>query len=145
MTAPALWSVSGIDVVLAVLRGGVPGATFGTRRPDELTAALPYARVSRTGGASRWPQFWDRLFVFVEHWAGPDDAAGVDAARAAQVFTDDCRRALWQAWRSQMVTPHGWIARIAESEGPEEAPDPDLPLHGRFTATYELLVRRPQP
>jgi hypothetical protein len=141
-TPVVLWSVSGLDVVLAVFRAAMPDARFGTRRPDELPGVMPFAVVRRTGGSSPAPRFYDRLFCNVQCWAGEDRAAGVDAARAAEVFADRCRRALWEAQQAQTVTEHGWICQLSESEGPEDTPDPGLPHHGRYVATYQLLVRR---
>lgn len=142
MTAPVLWAVSGLDVTLAVLRAGLPVDRFGTRRPDDLPAAMRYAMVRRTGGSSLRPRFWDRCFINVQHWAAPDHSTGIDASRAAELFADDVRRVLWTAHAAQTVTGAGHIARIRESEGPEDTPDPDLPHYGRYITTYELLIRR---
>jgi hypothetical protein len=76
----------------------------------------------------------------VQCWAAPD--GDVDAARMAHNLADDVRRVLWTAWSEQTVTPAGWIRRIRESSAPEEINDPDVPLFGRYQATYEIWVRK---
>ncbi len=142
MTAPTSYSVNDLDVVLALLRAGLPGTRVMSRLPDPIVAHLPLVVVRRTGGSSFAPRFYDEPFVNVANWAASSPT--VDASRAAWGTADAARRVLWQAWDEQTVTPHGHIAWLRESQAPLEEPDPDLPHHARFIATYELKVRRPR-
>lgn len=142
MTSPIAFSVSTLDVALGLLRLGLGAdVSVASREPDDIPAAVPLVVVRRTGGASFAPRFWDEPFVNVMCWAEAD-RDGLDAARAAEVLADRVRRVLWDAWSAQTVTAGGHIARLRESQGPEESPDRDLPHHGRYTTTYEIKVRR---
>lgn len=140
------YSVDPIDVLLALLRAGMPAGTkVMSRAPDDIPGNLPLVVVRRTGGSSPGPRFYDQPYIFIQHWAGPDRAAGIDPSKAAFNLADHVRRVLWEAWEAQTVTSAGHIAWIRESQGPEEFPDADLPHHGRYVATYELRIRRPRP
>lgn len=133
------YSVDGLDVLLELLREGLdPGVRVMTRIPDHLPDYIPLVVVRRTGGSSRAPRFFDRYLVNVQAWS-----SGPDPSRAAFVLADEVRRVLWDALERQVVTPHGHLVDIRESSAPSELTDPDLPLHGRYTATYELTIRRP--
>lgn len=136
------YSVDGLDVILALLRAGVPdGLTVVSRLPDNLPDFAPIALVHRTGGASTSPRFFDRYLVNVQNWAGGPDVE--DPSRDAFEHAEAVRGVLWQAVLEQATTPKGWLVDMRESSAPQELPESDLPLYCRYTATYELKVRRP--
>jgi len=134
------YSVDPMDVLLPLLRNGLPGVNVYSRVPDPVPAHLPLVVIRRTGGSSDHPTFIDVPWINVQCWAARSDTQ--DAARVAHNLADDVRRVLWTAWQSQTTTPAGWIRRVRESSAPEEINDPDVPLFGRYQATYELWIRR---
>lgn len=136
------FSVDPMDVLLPLLRAGMPGVNVMSRVPDKVPDFLPLVVCRRTGGSSFAPRFYDQPYINIQCWAAADRDAGVDASRAAHNLADDARRVLWEAWDNQTVVPAGHISWVRESQGPEEISDPDLPHHGRYAATYELLIRR---
>ncbi len=134
------FSVDPMDVLLPILRAGLPGVTVRSRAPDPVPDYLPLVVIRRTGGSSDHPEFIDVPWINVQCWAGPTPQ--MDAFRAAHNLADDVRRVLWTAWRTQQTTPAGWIRRVRESSAPEEINDPDVPMFGRYQATYELWIRK---
>lgn len=134
------FSVDPMDVVLPILRGRLPGVNVMSGVPDGVPNFVPLVVVRRTGGSSDHPWLYDQPWLMFQHWAGPDP--GGDARRNAHNLADDVRRALWEAWYAQQVTPHGWINWVRESSAPEEINDPDVPMLVRFQATYEIQIRR---
>lgn len=138
------WSVDPMDVVLGILRPALPGVTVLSREPDPIPPLVPLVVCRQTGGSSFGPRFYDRPWINVLCWAADDRANDIDATRAAFNLADSVRRALWEAWENQTVTAHGHIVWLRESSGPSEEPDMDLAHFGRFSATYEIKVRRPR-
>jgi len=137
------FSVDPMDVLLPLLRAGLPGVNVFSRVPDPVPDYLPLVVVRRTGGSSDHPTFIDVPWVNVQCWAARDpEPDGNDAARNAHNLADDVRRVLWTAWANQTVTDAGWIRRVRESSAPEEINDPDVPHFGRYQATYELWIRK---
>lgn len=136
----ATFSVDPMDVVLPILRGRLPGVNVMSGVPDGVPSFVPLVVVRRTGGSSDHPWLYDQPWIMVQHWAGPEP--GGDARRNAHDLADDVRRALWEAWYAQQVTPNGWITWVRESSAPEEINDPDVPMLVRFQATYEIQIRR---
>ena len=134
------FSVDPMDVLLPILRAGLPGVNVFSRVPDPVPDYLPLVVIRRTGGGSDHPRFIDIPWINVQCWAAP--SGSLDAARAAHNLADDVRRVLWTAWQTQQTTPAGWIRRVRESSAPEEINDPDVPMFGRYQATYELWIRR---
>jgi hypothetical protein len=134
------FSVDPLDVLLPVLRDGLPGVTVFSREPDNLPSFVPLVVLRRTGGGSENPDLLDIPFMSVECWAAAD--ADLDAARKAHLLADDVRRVLWTAWRAQTVTAAGWINRVRETSAPEEVPDLLVPQLGRYQATYEIRIRK---
>lgn len=134
-----MWSIDWADVVLPLLRSGLPGVTVMTRVPNEVSKHVPLVVCRRTGGSSFAPTFCDEPFINIQCWAA---AGAEDASRTASRLADDVRRVLWTAWRQQITVPAGHLAILRESQGPEETNDATLPHFGRYTATYELRVRR---
>lgn len=134
------YSVDPMDVLLPILRGGLPGVNVFSRVPEGIPKFLPLVVIRRTGGSSDHPEFLDIPWINVQCWAARD--ADTDPARNAHDLADAVRGVLWQAWRNQVVTPAGWIRRIRESSAPEEINDPDVPMFGRYQATYEIWVRK---
>lgn len=134
------FSVDPMDVLLPILRNGLPGVHVYSRVPDPVTDHMPLVVCRRTGGSSDHPEFIDVPWVNVQCWSPPTESK--DAARAAHDLADDVRRALWAAWSAQTTTSAGWIRRVRESSAPEEINDPDVPLFGRYQATYELWIRK---
>ena len=137
----ATFSVDPMDVLLPILRLGLPGVTVRSRTPDPLPDYLPLVVIRRTGGSSDHPRFLDVPWINVQCWSAPTSTK--DAARAAHDLADDVRRVLWEAWENQLVVPAGWIRRIREFSAPEEINDLDVPHFGRYAATYEIWIRRP--
>lgn len=133
------FAVDPADVIVGILRLALPDVTIRASIPDGVPELVPLVVVRRTGGSSLVPEFWDQPITNVQNWAAHD--GDIDASRAASDLADQIRRALWTAWRQQTVVAAGHIAGIREFLGPMEAIDPDLPHLGRYTATYELLVR----
>jgi hypothetical protein len=135
------FSVDPMDVLLPILRDGLPDTvTVRSRTPDPLPDYIPLVVIRRTGGSSDSPTFYDTPWINVQCWAAQTDT--MDAFRAAHNLADDVRRVLWEAWANQTVTAAGWIQRVRESSAPEEINDPDVPMFGRYSATYELWIRR---
>jgi hypothetical protein len=134
------YSVDPMDVLLPILRDGLPGVNVYSRVPDPVPEHVPLVVIRRTGGSSDHPRFIDVPWINVQCWAAPTDI--VDAARAAHDLADDVRRVIWTAWANQTVTDAGWIRRVRESSAPEEINDPDVPHYGRYAATYELWIRK---
>lgn len=134
------FSVDPMDVLLPILRTGLPGVTVFSRLPDNLPSFVPLVVVRRTGGGSENPDLLDIPFLSVECWAAGD--VDLDAPRKAHLLADDVRRVLWTAWRAQTVTSAGWINRVRETSAPEEVPDPLAPQLGRYQATYEIRIRK---
>lgn len=136
------FSVDYLDVLLALLRPALPGVRVMTRIPDHVPAYLPLVVIRRSGGDSPAPEFYDQPWINVQCWCDEDRAADIDAQRAASDLADQVRGILWTAYRTQQVVSGlGWVGYIRESTAPQEISDPDLPLLGRYTATYELRVR----
>lgn len=141
MTAPR-FSVDYLDLILAMLREDLPGVTVVTRIPDNIQNYLPLVSVQRVGGDSPAPEFYDEPWVNIQSWCEDDRVTGIDSFRAAENLADQVRGILWTAWRTQRVVPGlGWLVNIRESTAPLEVSDPDRPLVGRYSATYELRVR----
>jgi hypothetical protein len=141
------FSVDPMDVLLPILRAGLPtGTTVVSRVPDQVPRFVPLVVIRRTGGASDYPWFYDQPWVAIQCWDGPttDPDSGVvtDAGRNAYNLADAVRGVLWTAWRNQTVVPAGHISNIRESSAPEEINDPDVPLFVRYQATYEIRIRR---
>jgi hypothetical protein len=136
------FSVDPMDVLLPLLRSGMPGVNVMSRVPDGVPEFLPLVVCRRTGGSSFAPRFYDQPYINIQCWAAADRDDGVDASRAAHNLADAARRVLWEAWDTQITVPAGHIGWVRESSGPEEIADPDLPHFGRYAATYELLIRR---
>ena len=134
------YSVDPMDVLLPILRGGLPGVNVMSRGPDRVPEFVPLVVLRRTGGGTDHPRFLDIPWINVQCWSAPTQSK--DAARAAHDLADDVRGVLWTAWSTQQVTPAGWIRRIRESSAPEEINDPDVPMYGRYQATYELWIRK---
>jgi hypothetical protein len=134
------FSVDPMDVLLPILRNGLPGVTVRSRTPDPLPDYIPLVVIRRTGGSSDSPTFYDTPWINVQCWAA--QTGDMDAFRAAHNLADDVRRVLWTAWANQTTTPAGWIRRVRESSAPEEINDPDVPMFGRYQATYELWIRK---
>lgn len=134
------YSVDPMDVLLPLLRAGLPGVHVFSRAPDPVTEYMPLVVIRRTGGSSDHPNFIDVPWINVQCWATRSDT--LDAERVAHNLADDVRRVLWTAWATQQVTTAGWIRRVRESSAPEEINDPDVPLFGRYQATYELWLRK---
>jgi hypothetical protein len=134
------YSVDPMDVLLPLLRAGLPGVNVFSRVVEPLPQYVPLVVIRRTGGSSDHPTFLDVPWINVQCWSAPTNTK--DAARAAHDLADDVRRVLWEAWANQTVTSAGWIRRVRESSAPEEINDPDVPLYGRYQATYEIWIRR---
>lgn len=134
-----------MDLLLTLLRRELPDATtVMSRIPDGILDYLPLVVLRRTGGDSVAPDFWDQPLVNVQAWCRPT-AEQPDANRAAADLADQVRGVLWRAWREQTVIPGlGHLVHLRESSAPLELGDSDLPLLGRYTATYDLRVR-PNP
>lgn len=131
-----------LDVLLGLLRPALPGVTVMSRIPDHVPDYLPLVVIRRNGGDSPAPEWFDGPWINVQCWCDEDRANNIDAPRAADALADQVRGILWTAYRTQQVVPGlGWINYIRESTAPQEISDPDLPLLGRYTATYELRVR----
>jgi hypothetical protein len=140
------FSVNEMDVLLPLLRAGLPAeVTVMSKVPDKVPSYMPLVVCRRTGGSSFAPKFYDQPYINIQCWAAADRDAGVDASRAAHNLADDVRRVLWAAWDNQTVVAAGHIGWVRESQAPLESPDPDLPHHGRYAATYELLIRHALP
>lgn len=134
------YSVDPMDVLLPLLRAGLPGVNVFSRAPDDVPSFMPLVVIRRTGGSSDSPTYYDVPWINVQCWDGPSDTA--DAARNAHNLADDVRRVLWTSWANQTTTPAGHIRRVRESSAPEEINDPDVPMFGRYQATYELWIRK---
>jgi hypothetical protein len=134
------YSVDPMDVLLPLLRNGLPGVNVYSRVPDGIPSHLPLVVIRRTGGSSDSPTFYDVPWINVQCWAAPSPSE--DASRIAHDLADDVRRVLWTAWENQTVTPAGWIRRVRESSAPEEINDPDVPMYARYQATYEIWIRK---
>lgn len=131
-----------LDVLLALLRPALPGVTVMSRIPDHVPDYLPLVVIRRAGGDSTAPEFFDNPWINVQCWCDEDRDNDIDPQRAASDLADQVRGIFWTAYRTQQIVPDlGWIGWIRESSGPQEVSDPDLPLLGRYTATYELRVR----
>jgi hypothetical protein len=137
------YSVDVFDVLLPLLRAGLPGVNVMNRVPDRVPDYLPLVVVRRTGGSSDHPRFIDVPWVNVQCWA--QGSGSTDAWRAAFTLADDVRGVLWTAWANLTTPPAGHIRRVRESSAPEEINDPDLPHFGRYQATYELWIRKAIP
>ncbi len=139
------FAVDALDLVLALLRDELEtdGVTVRGSIPDGAAQMMPLVTVRRTSGSSVAPNFYDDPVINVQCWAAP--VGDVDGVRGAADLADRVRRILWTAWREQTVTDHGHIAGIDEHTGPLEVGDVDLPYHGRYSATYRLRLRNPQP
>jgi hypothetical protein len=136
------YSVDYLDVLLPLLRGDLPGVTVMSRIPDNIHDFLPLVVIRRSGGDSVAPEFYDVPWVNVQCWCADPHIPGRDQYRDASDLADQVRGILWSAYRTQRVVPgEGWISWIRESSAPIEISDPDLPLLGRVTATYELRIR----
>lgn len=136
------FAVDFLDVLLDLLRPALPGVQVMTRIPDHVPSYLPLVVVRRTGGDSPVPEFYDQPLVNVQCWCDEDRDNDIDAFRAASDLADQVRGVLWTAYRTQQVIPdRGWLGSVREVSGPLEINDPDLPLIGRYTATYEIRVR----
>ena len=134
------YSVDPMDVLLPILRQGLPGVNVFSRVPDPVPDWLPLVVIRRTGGSSDAPTFYDVPWINVQTWSAATQTK--DAARAAYDLADDVRRVLWRSWNDQVTTPAGWIRRVRESSAPEEINDPDVPHFGRYQATYEIWIRK---
>lgn len=137
------YAVDFLDVLLPLLRTGLgSGVQVMSRIPDSIEAHLPLVVLRRAGGDSLAPEFYDTPWVNVQCWCADPRTSGSDQYRAASDLADQVRGILWSAYRTQQVVAgQGWISDIRESSGPIEISDPDLPLLGRVTATYELRIR----
>jgi len=139
------------DVVLPILRNGLPGMDVNT-----LVAAdqpFPFVLVRRGdsfGDAGGDARFVDEA-VLIVHTFAPDPDGDEDAA----ILAEAVRVVLRDAWLDQVVVPgRGHITRFRVIGTPRRAPDwvtatgpvqyADLPtgIH-RYETRYELEIRRP--
>lgn len=139
------FSVDYLDVLLDLLRSELdPSVTVMTRIPDHITDYLPLVVMTRVGGDSPAPEFYDSPWMHVQCWTAPpaDPNTEPDAFRAASDLADQVRGIFWTAQRTQQViTGKGWIGAVRESSAPQEIGDIDRPQLGRYVATYEIRVR----
>jgi hypothetical protein len=137
------FTVDFLDVLLDLLRDKLGDDVWVMSRiPDGVEDYLPLVVIRRTGGSPVRPDFYDQPWVNVQCWCADDPDSGIDQYRAASDLADQVRGIFWNAWRTQEVVPgKGHIAWYRESTSPIEISDPDLPLLGRFSATYDLRIR----
>lgn len=134
-----------LDVLLPLLRSGLGSEVrVMSRIPDSIEDYLPLVVIRRVGGDSPAPEWYDTPWVNVQCWCADPRNGISDQYRAASDLADRVRGIFWTAFRTQQVVPdRGWVSRIRESSAPQEISDPDLPLLGRVTATYEMRIRWP--
>jgi hypothetical protein len=68
------YSVDPMDVLLPILRTGLPGVHVFSRVPDPVPDYLPLVVIRRTGGSSDHPDFIDVPWINVQCWAAPTPA-----------------------------------------------------------------------
>lgn len=119
------------DLLLGILRPALPGdVTIG----DLIPATMPYPFVlaRKAGGAAIHPQFVDSAIVDIQVWAKTN--------RQAENLAEDCRVALYEAWRNQTVVPNvGHIGYYDEQSSPVLIEVTDNVY--RYQATYTLVIR----
>lgn len=112
--------------------------TFGTQRPVDLLARVPFVLIARIGGAAtvaswRGGPTLDRAGIDVQGWAAPDRAA----ARALVCQVVDALTA------ARSTALHGGvIVRVGVLAGPSGLPDPATGEHvHRYAASVQVTIR----
>lgn len=131
-------------LVLAWLRTRpeLVGVTFGTTRPADLVARLPFVLVERIGGGPSAPSWRagalvDRAGIALQGWAGPHR---VDARRLVHSVIHSL-----STTRAAAVGD-GVIVRVVVLAGPTPLPDPAASEDAhRFTATAQVTTRARTP
>jgi len=133
--APAMPAANA--VLLAVLRAGVesPVVVMSNRAPD-YTKRLPFLHARTVpGGRDLHPRFLFQVVISVDAYAA--------GAAAAQDLAEQARLILVAAQRAQAVHAGGVLKRVATTQWPAEARDPDQPSGlARYHAKYALTIRR---
>lgn len=127
-------------VLLAWLRAhpSLTGIRFGTTRPADLPAHVPYVQLTRSGGTAALPTWrpgpvLDRAGITVQVWASPDPAAA----------RQTCTRVLSALYAARSVTGAGvTITRVRPLSGLSALPDPDAPDDVHRTSASVLVTSR---
>ncbi|HEX8626736.1 MAG TPA: hypothetical protein VF755_01005 [Catenuloplanes sp.] len=126
-------------LAVAWLRGApdLTGIGFGTQRPPDLAARLPFVVVERIGGTAEAPSWRagalvDRAGINVQAWAGPHR---IDARRLIHTVVHSLLSI------RGVARPGGVIVRVAMLAGPTALPDPSAPdtVH-RFTTSVQVTA-----
>jgi hypothetical protein len=106
------------EVVLPILKAGLPGVLVTSWGPDILDRQFPWVNVRRLGGLPRDVDLLDRPVIEVTAYT---DTNLIDC----EDLLLDVRQVLWNAWKSQVVVPDkGSISSYFETLGPTQFDSP---------------------
>lgn len=105
------------EVVLPLLRNGLPGVQVGSWVPDVLDRNFPIVNVRRLGGLPVDVDLLDRPVIELTAYS---DVGLVDCENLYL----DARQVLWDAWKSQTLTARGYIHSYFETLGPTQFDSP---------------------
>jgi hypothetical protein len=140
------------DVILAVLRQGLPGITVGSLLA--VGQVFPFVLVRRGSQIGEWngdPRFTDAAEVLI-HTFAVDPDGDEDAA----ILAEAVRVVLRNAWLSHLVVPgRGHITRVTMTDPPRRVADwatatgpvqyADLPTGvWRYETAYRVEIRKPR-
>lgn len=114
-----------------------PGLMVATVYPAVSQRSYPLVLLTRAGGAASVPGYLDEPTVDIQAWT-------TDSKRGAAGITEAVRRAVYTAWREQIVTPEGHIVAYREVSGPAPLPSDDTTAPWRYQLLVSLVVRPPQ-
>ena len=105
------------EVVLPLLRDGLPGVSVGSWVGDVLDRQFPLINVRRLGGLPLDIDFLDKPVIEVTAYS---DVNLMDAENTLL----DARQVLWDAWKNQTLTAKGYIHSYFETLGPTQFDSP---------------------
>lgn len=124
---------SATDLALQVLDAAVAPVPVRSLMPD-LSQDLPVVMARRGGGSVIDPRALDSAIVTVQCWHTSD--------KAAEDLAEECRGALYAAWRQQTVTSGAAVSGYGEQSAPVLLPSEEDPKGTyRYVGSYELAIR----
>lgn len=141
------------DLLLAILREGLPGVPIGTMIPMDVSGSnffVVFRRVPTMGNWHGDPRFMDHVTINFQIFTKDPDADD-----KAALIGEAIRVTLFEAAKEQKVYPFlGWLKSARMDEGPSRQTDwasttgpvqyADLPAgFARYQATFSIRARRP--
>lgn len=125
---------SATDLALQVIGAAVAPIPVRSLMPD-LSQDLPVVMARRAGGSIIDPRALDSAIVTVQCWHTSDSSS--------EGLAEECRAALYLAWRQQAVEAGASVSAYGEQSAPVLVPSEEDPKGTyRYVASYDLAIRK---